>query len=342
MTQSHPALVRERLALPLGMKLALQMTADPTPEEFELAHGLGVQYATAWINNEHAAPEAYARPSAAFRAAGLTLYGLGNSAVHNQDDIVLGLPEREAKIEAYKRHLRHLAAAGIPYATYAHMANGIWSTARELSREASARAFDYDRLETAVGTGTARGRAHQGALTHGRAYTEAELWENYTYFIRAVAPVAEEVGVLIGLHPDDPPGLPLGGVPRCLFSSFDGYARALEIANSPNVGLCLCVGCWLEGGPHMGRDVLETIRHFGGQGKIFKVHFRNVDQPLPHFVETFLNNGYMDMRRVMQALAEVGFEGVLIPDHVPHIGTDQRLGNAYTIGYMQALIASVG
>ena len=342
MVQSKSTLVRERMALLSGMKIALQMPADPAPEDFQLAHGLGVQYATAWIHDEQATPEDYARRRAAFAAAGLTLYGLGNGAVHNQDDIVLNLPERDAKIEAYKRHLRHLAAAGIPYATYAHMANGIWSTAREPSRGASARAFDQRLIASAVGTGTASGQPQRQPLTHGRVYSEAELWDNYTYFIRAVAPVAEEVGVLIGIHPDDPPGLELGGVPRCIFSSFDGYERALEIAGSPNVGLCLCVGCWLEGGSRMGRSVLDTIRHFGGQGKIFKVHFRNVDAPLPHFVETFLDNGYMDMRQVLQALQQVGFDGVIIPDHVPHIGADPRLANAYAIGYMQALLAGLG
>jgi mannonate dehydratase len=341
MAQSKSTLVRELMALPCGMKIALQMPADPAPEDFQLAHGLGVQYATAWIHDEQATPEDYARRRAAFAEAGLTLYGLGNGAVHNQDDIVLNLPERDAKIEAYQRHLRHLAAAGIPYATYAHMANGIWSTAREPSRGASARAFDERLVASAVGTGTANGQPQRQPLTHGRVYSEAELWDNYTYFIRAVAPVAEEVGVLIGIHPDDPPGLELGGVPRCIFSSFDGYQRALEIAGSPNVGLCLCVGCWLEGGSRMGRGVLDTIRHFGGQGKIFKVHFRNVDAPLPHFVETFLDNGYMDMRQVMQALRQVGFDGVIIPDHVPHIGADPRLANAYAIGYMQALLAGL-
>jgi mannonate dehydratase len=341
MAQSKSPLVRERMALPAGMKIALQMPADPTPEDFQLAHGLGVQYATAWIHDEQATPEDYAGRRAAFAAAGLTLYGLGNGAVHNQDDIVLNLPARDAKIDAYQRHLRHLAAAGIPYATYAHMANGIWSTARETSRGASARAYDQRLAASAVATGAASGQPFHPPLTHGRVYSEAELWDNYTYFIRAVAPVAEEVGVLIGIHPDDPPGLELGGVPRCIFSSFDGYQRALEIADSPNVGLCLCVGCWLEGGARMGRGVLETIRHFGGQGKIFKVHFRNVDAPLPHFVETFIDNGYMDMRQVMQALQQVGFEGVIIPDHVPHIGADPRVANAYAIGTMQALLAGL-
>ena len=99
-------------------------------------------------------------------------------------------------------------------------------------------------------------------------------------------------------HPSGRPArAELGGVPRCIFSSFDGYHRALEIADSPNIGVCLCVGCWLEGGKLMGQDALEAIRYFGGLGKLFKVHFRNVDAPLPHFVETFIDNGYQDMYR---------------------------------------------
>ena len=158
---------------------------------------------------------------------------------------MLGLPERDAKIEEYKTHLRNLGKAGIPYTTYAHMANGIWSTERETTRGgAPARAFDLAKADTGTGLGaniTARSPT-------GASYSEDEIWDNFAYFIKQVVPVAEEAGVRIGIHPDDPPVPELGGVPRCIFSSFEGYRRALEIADSPNVGMCLCVGCWLEGG----------------------------------------------------------------------------------------------
>ncbi|MBT4501577.1 MAG: D-mannonate dehydratase, partial [Gemmatimonadetes bacterium] len=93
----------------------------------------------------------------------------------------------------------------------------------------------------------------------------------------------------------------------------------------------------LEGGELMGKDVIETIRYFGERQKIFKVHFRNVDKPLPHFVETFLEDGYMDMYQVMKALQEVGFKGVAIPDHIPSLVEDSRAGTAYIIGQMQVL-----
>ncbi len=330
-------MIRDQMQLPGDVKIATYASPEPTAEELNFLQALGVQYVTCFIQGEKASPEYYLSRKQLFADAGITLYGLGNIAVHNQDALVLNLPNRDAKIEEYKQHLRNLAHAGIPYTTYAHMANGIWSSPRETSRGASARAFDLN----GPGEGSWDHVPYKQPLSHDRVYSEDELWDNYAYFIKQVAPVAEDQGVLIGIHPDDPPGPTLSGVPRCIFSSFDGYVRAMELADSPNVGLCLCVGCWLEGGPLMGKGVLETIRHFGAQKKIFKVHFRNVDKPLPHFVESWLNNGYMDMRLVMAAMLEVGFDGVAIPDHTPTIADDPRIGAAYTIGYMQALLAAL-
>ena len=150
-------------------------------------------------------------------------------------------------------------------------------------------------------------------LSHGREFSDEELWDNWTYFIRQIAPIAEENNVRIGIHPDDPTGLPkIAGVPR-LFSSFQGYKKALDIANSPNVGLCLCVGSWMEGGPATGKRVSEIIEYFGRHKEIWKIHFRNIDKPLPHFVETFVDNGFTDMYTIMKALKKVNYDGVLFP-----------------------------
>jgi mannonate dehydratase len=102
--------------------------------------------------------------------------------------------------------------------------------------------------------------------------------------------------------------------------------------------MCLCCGTWLEGGKLMGKDVLETVRYFGSRGKIFKIHFRNVNAPLPHFVETFVDDGYMDMYKVMRALREVNYNGALIPDHIPEMIGGSRAGTAYSIAYMKALL----
>ena len=318
-----------------GIKIAAQTSPEPSESDLQLLQQMGMEYVVLWTDGEHSGYEYYASRRELFGKAGLKVYGFGSGDVHNQDAIVLNLPNRDEKIEEYKRHLRALGKAGIPYTTYAHMANGIWSTEPETTRGgARARGFDLSKAKQ----GGWAGVVYRAPLTHGRKYTEEEIWDNFTYFIKQVAPVAEEAGVRIGIHPDDPPVPELGGIPRCIFSSFDGYKRALEIADSPNIGMCLCVGCWLEGGKMMGKDVLETIRYFGERDKLFKVHFRNVEAPLPHFVETFLNHGYMDMYKVMKALREVNFYGVAIADHIPRMGSGGRLGMTYTIGYMQALL----
>lgn len=322
------------LPVPPGMKIAMQAPSEPSEDDLKFIRQMGLEYVVLWTGGDKAGYEYYASRKQLYERAGLKVYGFGNSSVHNQDAITLNLAGRDEKIEEYKRHIRNLGKAGIPYTTYAHMANGIWSTEREVTRgEAPARAFN---LATA-NTGYWVGREYHGPLTHERTYTEDEIWENFAYFIRQVVPVAEEAGVRIGIHPDDPPVAELGGVPRCIFSNFEGYRRALEIADSPNVGVCLCVGCWLEGGELMGKDVFETIRYFAAQNKLFKVHFRNVNQPLPHFVETFIDDGYMNMYRVLKVMREVNFDGVFIADHIPLMANDHRVGTAYTIGYMKAL-----
>ena len=193
--------------------------------------------------------------------AGITVWNIGNSDVHNMPEVTLNLPGRDRKIEEYRQYLRNLGKAGIHYTTYAHMGNGIWSSGHSPIRGADAREFD---LASPNRKGFWGGKTWQEPLSHGRVFTKEEIWDNYTFFIKQVAGVAEEAGVRMGIHPDDPPVPMLAGVPRCIFSSFEGYKRALEIAHSPNVGICLCCGTWLEGGRRLtGKDPEEMIRHFG-------------------------------------------------------------------------------
>ncbi|HXX94935.1 MAG TPA: mannonate dehydratase [Planctomycetota bacterium] len=321
-----------------GIKITLQLPTDPAPEDLQFARQLGVEYVALPTGGERATLETFLALQEKVASAGLKVWNIGNSNVHNMPEVTLNLPGRDQKIEEYKTYLRNLARAGIFYTTYAHMGNGIWSTAREATRgDAPARAFDLAKADRGVWAG----KVFEGPLTHGRVYRPEEIWENYAYFIRAVVPVAEELGIRIGIHPDDPPVPVLGGVPRCIFGTFDGYVRALEIAASPNVGVCLCAGTWLEGGAGMGKSVLEAARAFAAMGKLWKIHFRNVSAPLPYFVETFVDNGYMDMLPLMRTLHEVDFRGAVIADHVPTMAGGRLTGWAYSIGYMKALHRAV-
>jgi mannonate dehydratase len=318
--------------LPAGIKFALQYATDVSAGDLQFANQLGLEYISIWVHADLATSDNFLRLRRKVEGAGLKLWNIGNDEVHNMEEVTLNLPGREQKIEAYKAYLRNLGKAGITYSTLAGMGNGIWSSARETARGgASTRAFDLSKDPADWWNG----KTFRGPLTHGRVYSEQEIWDNFTYFIKAVVPVAEEAGVRIGIHPDDPPLPVLGGVPRCIFGNFDGYRRAFEIANSPNIGMCLCCGTWLEGGKYTRKSLLETLQYFGSRGKIFKVHFRNVTAPVPHFVETLVDDGYMDMYKVMRAFRQVNFNGVMIPDHVPDLVGD-RSGDAYSIGCMKA------
>jgi mannonate dehydratase len=259
---------------------------------------------------------------------GLRLEAIENTPISFYDKAMLGLPGRDEQIEHYQATIRNLGAAGIPILGYHWMPNGVWRTGWASPGRGGARVSSFD-MSLVQGD----------VLTPGRVVTADEMWENYAYFMRAVVPVAEEAGVTLALHPDDPPVLSLGGVAR-LFYNFEGFKRAMEIAPSPNSGLDFCMGCWSEMGP----GVIEAIRYFGERGKIVYVHFRDVQGTVPCFQECFLGEGNVDVIAAMRALKEIGFTGFLLDDHVPHIVDDTDWGHrarAHALGYIQALINTV-
>jgi mannonate dehydratase len=339
--------------IPPGIKIGTG-GGQASEENFRYLKQLGVTWVSLGVAPETATAEGFTKIRQQWEAGGLKVYNIGSGvgpsgSLHNMPEVTLNLPGRDQKIEEYLNYLRYLGKAGIPYTTYAHMGNGIWSS----GRATTPRGYDARDMDMASPNrrGNWGGKTYAEPLSHGRVFSKEEIWDNYAYFIKKVVPVAEEAGVRIGIHPDDPPQPVLAGVPRCIFGNFEGYKKALEMANSPNVGMCLCVGCWLEGGPLMGKDVVETIKYFGGQKKLFKVHFRNVSAPLPHFTETLMDDGYYDMYKVMQALVDINFEGIVIPDHVPGVGSTAGRGGpaefrpspglAYSIGYMNALLKTI-
>jgi mannonate dehydratase len=330
---ARPAHAAKRPLEPLspGIKLTLQIGTKFTDEDLSFAKQMGVEYVTA--GTAGGTYETFAGFKQRIEAAGLKVTNIGNTSVHNMEEVTLNLPGRDRKIEEYKQYLRNLGKAGIYYTTYAHMGNGIWSSSRDETTRGGAPARSFHQ---ATAKGYWAGKVFEQPLSHGRRFSKEEIWENYTYFIKQVAPVAEEEGIRIGIHPDDPPAPELGGVPRCIFGNYDGYVRALEIANSPNVGVCLCCGTWAEGGKYTGRDVYAAVRGFAKMGKLWKIHFRNVTSPIPDFVETFVDGGYTDMKKLMRTLVDVDFRGILIADHVPGM-VGGKTGWAYSIGYIKAL-----
>ena len=257
--------------------------------------------------------------------------------------ILYNLPGREEQLENFCKSLENLGAAGIKVIKPQHMPpvpNAIWRTEGDKPTRggATSTAFDYELVKDVPPT-----------VKYGK-YKEEDLWKNLKYFLENVVPTAEQAGVVITFHPDDPPISPIQGFPRIL-RSVEAFDRLLELVPSPNVGINFCQGCFAE----MGVDVPAAIRHFGRKKKIFFAHFRNVAGSVHTpggFQEIFHDDpsGNVDMFEAMKAYYEVGFEGPMRPDHVPKLIGEEVfggvpgyhvIGKAMALGYMKGLAEAV-
>lgn len=258
---------------------------------------------------------------------GLTLGAIENLPPGFYDEIVLGGEDRDAQLELVTDTIRNIGRAGIPVLGYNWMPNRVWRSSLTRPGRGGARstAYDHDEMKDAP-------------PTHGREYAEPEMWDRYEEFLRAVLPVCEAEGVTLALHPDDPPVDRLGGIPR-LFRSFDALERAMDLVPSDHHGLELGLGTISE----MDHDVdtVDVVRRFGERDEIVYVHFRDVEGTVPRFREVFIDEGNFDEYEVLEALTETGFEGMIIPDHVPRLEGEAEWhpsGRSYTIGYIKGML----
>ncbi len=245
----------------------------------------------------------------------------------------LGLPGRDEEIDAVCDLIRNMGKLNIPVWCYEWMPVLNWmrtSTTVPSRGGALATGYDHDLMRDAP-------------LTEYGVVTEDELWENLKYFLERVVPVAEEAGVKLAMHPDDPPLSPIRGLGR-IMRSIENYQKLLDLIPSPVNGIALCQGNFTL----MTDDLPGVIRHFGSQGKIFFVHFRDVRGTPEKFVETFHDDGKTDMLACMRAYRDVGYEGVCRPDHVPTMEGDSNerpayssIGRLFAIGYLKGLREAV-
>lgn len=284
---------------------------------------LGEVWSTETLRNIRAQVEAHDLRVFAFEKMPVPLYEI----LLAEDDAV-----REEKLEILTETIRNLGAAGIPVLGYSgHPPDGAVRTTRSkrIRGGAEASAFDIDEFED--------------ELLVDRELSEEALWTAYEAFLERVVPVAEEAGVTLAVHPSDPPLERIGGIPL-LFRNFENFRRAMDLVDSESHGLKFCLGCWSE----MGEDVVEVIRHFGGEDIVY-VHFRDVVGTVPNFYETFIDDpaSNYDEYAVMRTLYEEGFTGVMTPDHVPLMEGETEwefgstTGRAYTVGYLKGLLRAI-
>jgi mannonate dehydratase len=261
--------------------------------------------------------------------------GLRVAAIHDvpnewNDRIRLGLAGREEQLDHYCQTLENMGRAGILILGYAFHADRVWRSTRHAPARGGAGCTGYD-----------HGLMADAPSRSGRAVSDGERWEHFAVFVSRVIPVAEAAGVKMALHPDDPPISPIAGM-AYIFRDVAAFQRALDMAPSPSNGLLFCQGCFTE---MLGQDVFRAIRHFGGQGKVFYVHYRNVRGAVPRFREAIIDEGEIDMWEAMKAWKEVGFDGPMMPDHYPTLLGDsdyQHRARAHAIGYMKAMMTAAG
>jgi len=316
--------------------IQLSEVLPPTPSPlWTLARQMGLDYVVGGLPfddplNGNDQPWDYAplrRTKQRYEEAGFKLAVLESRPPYNM--VKRGLPGRDAEIDAICTLIENMGKLGIPVWCYEWMTDFNWlrTNMATPSRGGSVvTSYDHALMQ-------------QQPLSDLGVIDDDALWANLEYFLKRVVPVAEAANVKLAMHPDDPPLSPIRGVAR-IMRSVDNYQRLLDLVPSPANGITLCQGNFTL----MTSDLPSVIRHFGRQQKIFFVHFRDVRGTPEKFEETWHDDGQTDLLECMRAYRDVGFVGVLRPDHVPTVEGDSNdrpgyssFGRLYAIGYIRGL-----
>jgi len=262
---------------------------------------------------------------------GLSLYAIEKMPVPLYE-VLLG--DYSKNIETIKKTIVNMGEVGISILGYSgHPPWGAVRTNKKCKVRGGAMASEYAKNDL---------QERKKDEVYKNASRE-RLWKKYEMFLEEVLPIAEQAGVSLAVHPSDPPVPEINGLPM-LFHSRENFERALNIVPSENHGLKLCLGCWSE----MGEDIPKILENFGAKN-ITYVHFRDVVGTVPNFHETFIDDEQSNFNEteIMKELHEMGFEGIVTPDHVPVMEGDtdwgfvSSYGQSFTTGYLRGLIEQI-
>ena len=308
------------------MDYTVFMSTEPT-ERWDLAKQMGLSRAVSGLprgsDEDPWSFEALLALNNRFADAGLDLAVIEDRPP--LDDAILGREGRDEQIETVKTLLRNMGRVGIDVWCYVWMAPlKVLRTSRSVRGRGGSLVtrYDHDRMQ--------RGPELDGV-------SAAELWDNLAYFLDEVVPVAEEAGVKLGLHPDDPPHSPVRGVER-IITSVDAYRRVLDLHDAEANGITLCQGNVAA----MGADVPAAIREFAD--RIHFAHVRDVEGTSDDFTEVWHDEGPTDMAAAIRAYEDIGFDGPLRPDHCPTMAGEDNAspgyhdkGRLFAVGYLKGL-----
>jgi len=312
-------------------------TRDDQPTGTDFGWGLAGDPAQLWTLEEL---QALRR---AVEAEGLVLEAVENFDPAHWHDILLDGPLRARHLENVKTILRRLGQVGIPVMGYNFSIAGVAGRTRgNYARGAAPSVGMEGPYDPPIPNGMVWNMVFDPEAPAGTLapITHDELWRRVDGFLREVLPVAEEAGVKLAAHPDDPPMPTIRGQPRLVYQPAM-YQRLLDLNPSKANTLEFCIGSLAE---MTEGDLYDAVDQYSRSGRLGYVHFRNVTGKVPDYKETFIDDGDVDMLRILAILKRNHFDGVLIPDHTPQMScaAPWHAGMAFAMGYMRAAMQSLG
>jgi len=275
--------------------------------------------------------------------AGLVLEAIENFDPAHWHDILLNGPMRKKHLENIKTIIRNVGTAGIPVIGYNFSIAGVAGrTTGEYARGGARSVGMEGPYDEPMPKGMAWNMIVDPDSLHEtrETATHKELWLRLEDFLHEVIPVAEAYGVQLAAHPDDPPMPMVRRQPRLVYQP-DMYQRLLDIHPSHSNALEFCIGTLAE---MTEGNIYEVVDRYSRQGRLGYVHLRNVVGKVPHYKESFIDDGDVDILEVLRILKRNGYDGVIIPDHAPQMtcGAPWHAGMAFAMGFLMAGLNAIG
>jgi mannonate dehydratase len=274
--------------------------------------------------------------------AGLELEAIENFDPAHWHDVLLDGPKKLQQLENLKTIIRNVGKAGIPIFGYNFSIAGVAGRIKGRFARGEAEAVGMDGpLDKPLPNGMAWNMVYDRNAAPGvvPSATPEQLWQRLKVFLDALVPVAEEAGVTLAAHPDDPPLPTVRAQPRLVYQP-QLYQKLIDLKPSPRNALEFCVGTLAEMSEG---DIYDVVETYSRQGKLAYVHLRNVRGKVPAYKETFIDDGDVDVLRVLRILHKNKFDGVIIPDHAPQMScaAPWHAGMAFALGYLRAGLQQV-
>jgi len=271
--------------------------------------------------------------------AGLELEAIENFDPAHWHDVLLDGPKKVQQLKNLQQLIRNVGRAGIPVLGYNFSIAGVAGRVKGPFARGEAEAVGMaGPFDQPLPTGMVWNMVYDRNAAPGivPSATQEQLWQRLREFLDAMLPVAEEAGVTLAAHPDDPPLPTVRAQPRLVYQP-QLYQKLIDLNLSPRNALEFCIGTLAE---MTEGDIYEVVDHYSRQGRLGYVHLRNVRDKVPHYRETFIDDGAVDILRVLRILQKNNYTGVVIPDHAPQMScaAPWHAGMAYALGYMRAAL----